>query len=94
MSADEIANRAGVSKRTLYKYFTSKTEMYLGVVKKCFKELSEIIKQQINGINTDDPYSILEYIGYNYLQYCLSERAKCRAITSFNKNDYIAKFPK
>lgn len=94
MSADEIAKNAGVSKRTLYKYFESKKEMYLGVVRYCFKELSEIIQQEKDAMSSEDPFSILECIGYNYLQYCLKSRAKCKAITSFNENDYNKEFTK
>ncbi len=93
MSTDEIASNAGVSKRTLYKYFASKKEMYLGVVRYCFKELSEIIQQQIDTNTSDDPYTVIECIGYNYLQYCLKSNAKCKAIASFNENDYNKEFP-
>lgn len=93
MSADEIAENAGVSKRTLYKYFDSKKEMFLGVVKYCFRELSEVIQHQVAAIKSNDPYLVLECIGYNYLQYCLKSRAKCKAITTFNENDYNTEYP-
>lgn len=93
MSVDEIAKNAEVSKRTLYKYFASKKEMYLGVVKYCFKELSEVIQHEIGAITSEDPYLAIECIGYNYLQYCLKSRAKCKAITSFNENDYNTEYP-
>jgi AcrR family transcriptional regulator len=93
MSSDEIASRAEVSKRTLYKYFASKKEMYLGVVKYCFKELSEKTHKQVEKNISDDPYMMIGCIGDTYLQYCLSSRVKCKAITSFNENDYNVEFP-
>lgn len=93
MSADEIAGNSGVSKRTLYKRFASKKEMYLGVVKYCFKELAVRIAEKMDTVHSDDPYGILECIGYNYLQYCLEDRAKCKIITGFNENDYFSEYP-
>lgn len=92
MSADEIAANSGVSKRTLYKRFASKKEMYLGVVKYCFKELAQRITEKIRSVQADDPYAVLECIGFNYLRYCLEDRAKCKIITAFNEHDYVVEF--
>lgn len=89
MTSEEIARWAKVSKRTLYQYFDSKKEMYLGVVLYCFRELSNAIEDQNSKNTSDDPWHEIESIGKIYMKYCLDNTDKAMIMLSFNEMDYI-----
>jgi|GEM_PF-1507486 len=94
MTTDEIAQRADVSKRTLYKYYSSKKEMYLAVVKESFKELSSIIQSNIDIVEDDDPWVFIACIGREYMKYFFNNTIKGQLILNFNEMAYIDKYEK
>lgn len=93
ITSNEIAEAAKVSKRTLYKYFSSKTEMYLGLVKESFTEMYNNIEEAISKINDRAPISVIECIGINYLKFVINNPVKGKIITSYNENDYKKEYP-
>jgi len=92
MTSDEISRWANVSKRTLYQYFQSKKEMYLGVVLHCFKELADVIENQNSKNDSNDPWDEIECIGRMYMKYCLDNTGKAMIMLSFNEMDYIVDY--
>lgn len=49
---DEVAKRAELAKATLYKFFPTKEELYLGVVEDVFREINEIATESMKGSAT------------------------------------------
>ncbi|MGC8596060.1 MAG: TetR/AcrR family transcriptional regulator [Candidatus Kryptoniota bacterium] len=49
---DEVAEKAELAKATLYKFFPTKEELYLGVVEDVFREINEIARVSMNGGGT------------------------------------------
>ncbi len=93
ITSNEIAEAANVSKRTLYKYFNSKTEMYLGLVKESFTELNQNMDEAVNCIKDKDAVHVIECIGISYLRFLLDNPVKGKIITNFNENDYKKDYP-
>lgn len=94
MTAEEIAGRADVSKRTLYKYYGSKREMFLAIVMQGFMELSEKIYDELKKIKDNDPWYQIECIGREYMRYCLDNTVKAKLILGYDEMEYITEFPK
>lgn len=94
MTADEIANKADVSKRTLYKYYKSKKEMYLAIVKTAFQDLSQKIYIKLQNIKEEDPWYRIECIGREYMKYCLENNKKAKLILGFDEMEYIDEYSK
>lgn len=94
MTSDEIAKMANVSKRTLYKYFSSKKEMYLAIVKESFMDLSNRIQCELQEIEDVDPWLQIECIGREYIGYFLNNPIKAQLILHFDEIKYIKDFEK
>lgn len=92
MTSDEIAQMADVSKRTLYKYFSSKKEMYLALVKESFVKLSNKIQTGLQGIKEDDPWLPIECIGREYLGYFLNSPINAQLILHYDEMKYINEY--
>jgi len=93
MTADEIAKMAQVSKRTLYKYYKSKKEMYLAIVRNAFMDLSKKIYIELTTINQDDPWYQIECIGREYMRYCIDNPIKAKLILGYDETEYVLKYP-
>ncbi len=53
VTTDEIAEAAGISKRTLYQYFNSKKELFLEVVEGTLKEFRDRAEALMSGVDRD-----------------------------------------
>lgn len=93
ITSNEIAEAANISKRTLYKYFSSKTEMYLRLVKDSFVELFKNTDEAIGKMQDNNAVNLVECIGISYLKFILNEPIKGRLITKFNENEYKEDYP-
>lgn len=93
MTADEIADSADVSKRTLYKYYSSKKEMYLAIVKRAFIDLGDKIYTELKNIKSDDPWYEIECIGREYMKFCLYNPVKAKLFLGYDEMEYIKEFP-
>lgn len=67
LNMDEVAERAELSKGTLYLYFNSKTELIIGIVHKATmlldSKISEVITRDLPGINLVHQIAI-EYLNF------------------------------
>lgn len=91
MTSDEIAYAAGVSKRTLYKYFSSKTEMYLAIVEQGFIQLMQAVDDAM--VHADDqPLTQIRCIGRAYLAFYITHPHVSRLLVGFNHMDYITQY--
>ncbi|MCK5129280.1 MAG: TetR/AcrR family transcriptional regulator [Clostridiales bacterium] len=88
ITADEIAESADISKRTLYKYFLSKDEMYLGLVEYCFSELNRLIEESLNMKKTDSAIIKIMSVGRIYLDFIMDNSGKGRIIEEYNQQGY------
>lgn len=94
MTADEIAKEADVSKRTLYKYYSSKKEMYLALVMHSFIDLANKIKSSLEKITDEDPWFRLACIGREYIKYSIDNPTKGNLILNYNEANYIVEYEK
>lgn len=82
LNMDEVAERAEVSKGSLYHYFKNKTDMVLGICNKATvllsKEISDVLTKDLAGI--DMVYSI----GATYLRFASSHPEYFRAMRFFD----------
>ena len=92
LTADEIAKAADVSKRTLYKYYTSKKEMMLALVFESFKDLAERIHQKMLGLKSEDPWEKIACIGREYMRYALNEKQRAKFILDFDETEYVQEY--
>ena len=89
VSMDEIANEAGVTKRTIYKYFSSKEEILKYFILEEIKNMKDII-EEVESKNTDF-FEIINQAIYRLLKY-REERNFLNIITreaEFLKNPII-----
>lgn len=64
---DEVAHRAGVGKGTLYRYFSSKEDLYVGTVVAGFKALRQRMEQEL--AHVADPVGQLRVVALESLRY-------------------------
>ena len=93
MTADEISQKAEVSKRTLYKYFPSKEEMYLGMVLKCFEKLNAHMKAAAESSEDVPAKEKITALGRAYLEFSLRSVDMSRVVSEFDQKKYEDKFP-
>lgn len=93
IKADEIAEVASVSKRTLYKYYETKTAMYLSVVASCFSDMNLHLEKSVEGFNKKADLKVLERMAKAYLNYMISNPQKGKIIIFFNERDYMIEYP-
>ena len=93
MTSDEISKTAGVSKRTLYKYFPSKEEMYLEMVLKCFNKLNAHMKKAADSSQGTPAKESIMALGRAYLEFSLSSVDMSRVVSEFDQKKYEDKFP-
>jgi AcrR family transcriptional regulator len=88
MTSDEISKRAQVSKRTLYKYFSSKEDMYLEIVKVCFIKLNGVMRDAVEKTSDKSAKDTILAMGKAYLNFCLTRPEMSLVINEFNQNKY------
>ena len=93
IKSDEIATRAQVSKRTLYKYYETKTAMYLGVVERCFCDLNGYLERSVKAINDELNLKELEAMCRAYLKFMIEYPQQGKVIIFFNEQDYMQDYP-
>lgn len=93
ITSDEIASMAEVSKRTLYKYFDSKTAMYLCVIERCFKMMNDYISKQVGDYSKLTSSELITGIGRAYLIFILKYPHESKIITAYDENDYLEAYP-
>ncbi|MEX0609434.1 MAG: TetR/AcrR family transcriptional regulator [Balneolaceae bacterium] len=97
LNMDEVAERAEVSKGSLYLYFKNKTDLVLGICSKA----SEMLSKEISTVLTKDMSGLemVYIIGATFLNFATSHPEFFRAMRFFdnlaetdelNKSDYIA----
>jgi len=51
VSMDQIAEAAGISKMTIYKYFSSKEELFLGILKLISDKTYALLEEKVKSVN-------------------------------------------
>ncbi len=82
---DEIAERAELSKGTLYLYFKSKDELYISVILEGFHLLEERLKRELKGAKGVEDR--VRAIYYAFIDHCLENRAYFRTTQYFLTED-------
>jgi len=93
IKSDEIASKATVSKRTLYKYYETKTAMYLGVVDYCFSDMNRQLEKSFKLPEKAITLKKMELMCRTYLNYMLENPQKAKIIIFFNEQDYLKDYP-
>ncbi len=93
IKADEIASKATVSKRTLYKYYETKTAMYLGVVHYCFSDMNKQLEKSFESFEKTISLKQMEVMCRAYLNYMVENPQKAKIIIFFNEQDYLKDYP-
>jgi len=52
VTVDEIAEKAGVAKGTIYLYFPSKEKLYLGILEETFDSIESLLEQEVEKTDT------------------------------------------
>lgn len=89
LTSDEIAKAVSMSKRTLYRYYSSKKLMYLGIIKQCFMELFMKIEEIIGTIDSKDVFIVLESIYMTYIDYLIEHPKKAQLMEDYNELLYV-----
>jgi AcrR family transcriptional regulator len=63
---DQVAKDAGYTKPTIYNYFESKEDLFVGVMTRIYENLFEILNEEVNGA---DPEKGLRMMGDAYLSF-------------------------
>lgn len=82
---EEIAERAELSKGTLYLYFNSKDELYISVIMEGFRILEERIEKAIKGVRGAEKR--MKAVYYAFIDHCLENREYFRITQYFLTED-------
>ncbi len=82
---DEIAERAELSKGTLYLYFKSKDELYISVILEGFHLLESRLKKELKGAKEVEERVRAVY--YAFIDHCLENKAYFRTTQYFLTED-------
>jgi len=86
ITAEQIAKTAEVSKRTLYKYYKSKEDMYLAMVLYAFTKLNLEIESRVNP--KSEPIDRILAIGTSYLSFMQSQPHLGRLMVNYDASNY------
>ncbi len=92
ISSNEICEKAGISKRTLYAYFHRQDELYLELVKRSFERMNEAMSAAMISENT--PEDIIIELGLAYIRFMLENPVEEALIIGFNEKKYVAAYGK
>lgn len=76
----DIAERAGVSKATIYKVFTSKDEILVTIVEENFRQLGGIVLANLVGPAGEPPMERFRIVLYAAASYLDQNKAFCRVL--------------
>lgn len=93
VTADAIAEKAEVSKRTLYKYFPSKELMYLGMVQEAFEVFGGYIAIKPEQILEGSVVEGLVQIGRRYVDFMLVQPSYGNLIIEYDAMKYEQAYP-
>lgn len=93
LSSNEICEKAGVSKRTLYAYFRSQDEMYLELVKRSFERMNIAMKDAMMS-KRDCPLDKIIYLGETYIKFMLENPREGVFILGFDEKKYQKQYEK
>jgi TetR/AcrR family transcriptional regulator len=83
---DEVAEAAELSKGTLYLYYRSKEELYLGVTLRGMEVLYQLIKRAVS--TGEDPIRLLQNMGEAYYRFFRDYRQYFRMFYFFESPDF------
>ncbi len=92
MSSNEICEKAGISKRTLYAYFHRQDELYLELVKRSFETMNEAMSSAMTFENTAED-TIIE-LGLAYIRFMLENPVQEALIIGFDEKKFFAVYEK
>ncbi|WP_312061013.1 TetR/AcrR family transcriptional regulator [Anaerotignum sp.] len=93
LSSNEICEKAGVSKRTLYAYYCSQDEMYLELVKRSFERMNIVMQEAMKdkrGYNLD----YILCLGETYIKFMLENPREGALILGFDEKKYQKQYEK
>lgn len=93
ISSDTIAKEANVSKRTLYKYFPSKTHMYLAMVEAAFTELGINMNDAVLSGSNESLVEDIILLGHVYLDFMLKHPEKGSLMVDYDESGYMEAYP-
>ncbi len=82
---DEIAERAELSKGTLYLYFKSKDELYVSVIVEGYRILEKRIREALE--RAEGPEEKLKAVYFSFVDHCLENREYFRITQYFLTED-------
>lgn len=105
LTSEQIADVSDISKRTLYKYFKSKDEMYLALIWTSFAELNSVLEQSLiqkhlydksgrlykvkNMNNREFFKKVILALGETYLEFLIKNPLKGQMIVNYNEMAFI-----
>lgn len=92
LSSNEICEKAKISKRTLYLYFRSQDEMYLGVVQRSFERMNEAMRLALEIEETVEEKIIS--LGEAYVWFMLQNPIEGALIMGFDEKRYMGTYEK
>lgn len=91
ITSDELAKTAGMTKRTMYAYFSSQDELYLHLVKVSFERFNRHIEPTL--VATYSISETLLAVGNAYFAFYRSHPVEGRLIVSFDESFFESKHP-
>ncbi len=92
ITSDEIAQKANVSKRTLYKYYSGKKQMYLALIKEVFADLSGRITDALKKTDDNNPLAQITCIGREYMSYCINYPVRSKLLINYDETEYSSEY--
>lgn len=90
---EDIAERAEISKGTIYLYFKSKADLYFSITKPALENLSKRLKK-IAGNKSDSPEARIRKLMHAVYDFYLHDADAYRLITRYKADEYQNLFPK
>ena len=90
---EDIAERAEISKGTIYLYFRSKADLYFSITKPALENLSKKLKR-IAGNKSDPPEARIRKLMYAVYDFYIQDADAYRLITRYKADEYQNLFPK
>lgn len=84
---DELAKESGLTKRTIYSYFTSKDEIHYEVMLRAYKKLNSLVKQKSDSTKINSEIERLKAIGEVLIEFNKTNSAGFKAIFDFENDD-------
>lgn len=86
-STNRIVKKAGISKGSLFKYFSTKEDFYFYILDEITSELISGLEEKANTLSTDLFQRIIEYSALEFSWYILNPEKSKMIVRAFTKND-------